>query len=69
MTWSKVAESPCGTKWICIASTKPCVESVNRPNTVLDMLPGTEVTLLSESQVWKINPSDYFSSNYGLIVQ
>ena len=50
MTWSKVAESR-GTKWICIASTKACIETVNRPNTVLEMLPGTEVTLLSESQV------------------
>ena len=52
MTWSKVDESlSSSTKWICIASTKACIETVNRPNTVLEMLPGTEVTLLSESQV------------------
>ena len=51
MTWSKVAESVSSTKWICIASTKVCIETVDRPNTVLEMLPGTRVTLLSESQV------------------
>ena len=51
MTWSKVAESVSSTKWICIASTTECIKTVNRPNTVLEMLPGTEVTLLSESQV------------------
>ena len=50
MTWSKVAESQSSTKWICIASTKEYLETV-KDNTVLGMLPGTEVTLLSESQV------------------
>ena len=51
MTWSKVSESLSSKKWICIASTEECMETVNRPNTVLDMLPGMKVTLLSESQV------------------
>ena len=51
MTWSKVGELPSGTKWICVASTKKCVDSVARQDTVLEMLPGTEVTLLSESKV------------------
>ena len=53
MTWSKVDGSPSGTKWICVASTKKCADSVARQGTVLEMLPGTEVTLLSESKVQK----------------
>ena len=51
MTWSKVEGSPSSTKWICVTSTKKCVDSVARQGTVLEMLPGTEVTLLSESKV------------------
>ena len=51
MTWSEVGEQVAAAKWICIASTKECLQTVNRPNTVLEMIPGTEVTLLSESEV------------------
>ena len=50
-------------KWICIASTKECLQTVNRPNTVLEMIPGTEVSLLSESEV------DFAFDNGQFVVQ
>ena len=63
MTWSEVGEEVAAAKWICIASTKECLQTVNRPNTVLEMIPGTEVSLLSESEV------DFAFDNGQFVVQ